>query len=107
MNTHNVNVKTAAIESTERYGEGQNPYSISMAEGEKGTDYDNFECYVFDSLKALQAFRKSYPEKMKHEYSYQLSRYGMSNGRYKNIDIVCADHYKQFVKKVKASGINI
>ncbi|HDM8341991.1 TPA: hypothetical protein U5D81_003852, partial [Yersinia enterocolitica] len=49
MNTHNVNVKTAALESTERYGEGQNPYSISMAEGEKGTDYDNFECYVFDS----------------------------------------------------------
>ncbi|WP_167337958.1 hypothetical protein, partial [Yersinia pekkanenii] len=82
-------------------------YSINMAEGEKGTHYADFECYGFDSLKALQKFRKSFPEKMKGEYCYQLSTCAMSNGRYKNIDIVSADHYKQFIKLVKASGINI
>ncbi|HFO2534812.1 TPA: hypothetical protein ACHJX8_004469 [Yersinia enterocolitica] len=107
MNTHKVNVKTAALESTERYGEGPNLYSINMAEGEKGTDYDDFECYGFDSLKALQAFRQSYPEKMKNEYAYELSKLGVSNGRHKNITLVSASHYKQFIKQVKALGIDI
>jgi hypothetical protein len=107
MNTQNINVKTATPKSTERYGEGQSQYTINMAEGEKGTDYADFECYGFDSLKALQEFRKSFPEKMKNEYHYQLSTCEFSDGRYKNIDIVSADHYKQFVKKVKASGVTI
>ncbi|MFV8801883.1 hypothetical protein ACNSO8_25215 [Yersinia sp. LJYL362] len=82
-------------------------HSILMAEGEKGTDPADFDISEFDSLKALQEFRKSYPEKMKNEYCYQLNSCVISSGRYRNIDIVCADHYKQFVKKVKASGVNI
>ncbi|MFT2798507.1 hypothetical protein [Serratia sp. N21D137] len=105
MNTHNV--KTAALESSERYGEGQHPYTINMAEGEKGTDYADFECYAFGSLKELQKFRKSFPEKMRNQCYYQLSTCAISNGRYKNIDIVSADHYKQFIKQVKASGVSI
>ncbi|AVX40630.1 TPA: hypothetical protein ACHJX8_003716 [Yersinia enterocolitica] len=93
-------------ESTERYGEGQNHYTLNIAEGEKGTGYADFECYGFDSLKALQGFRKSFPEKMKNEYHYQLSQCVMSKGRYRNIDIVTAKHYKKFIKLVKASGVN-
>ncbi|WP_217694423.1 hypothetical protein, partial [Yersinia enterocolitica] len=107
MNTQNINVKTATPKSTERYGEEPNLYSISMAEGEKGTDYADFECYGFDSLKALQKFRSSFPEKMKNEYVYDLSKLGVSNGRHRNITIVSASHYKQFIKQVKALGIDI
>ncbi|MGE4687784.1 hypothetical protein [Yersinia enterocolitica] len=107
MNTQNVNVKTATPKSTERYGEEPNLYSINMAEGEKGTDYADFECYGFDSLKALQEFRKSFPEKMKNEYVYDLSKLEVSNGRHRNITIVSASHYKQFIKQVKALGIEI
>ncbi|HHH1604265.1 TPA: hypothetical protein ACPZST_000619 [Yersinia enterocolitica] len=107
MNTQNVNVKTATPKSSERYGEEPNLYSINMAEGEKGTDYADFECYGFDSLKALQKFRKSFPEKMKSEYAYELSKLGVSNGRHRNITIISASHYKKFVKEIKASGLNI
>ncbi|AUQ43882.1 hypothetical protein ACW6B4_003198 [Yersinia ruckeri] len=101
------NIPNATPKSSDIYGEEPNPYSIDMAEGKKGAAPADFECYGFDSLKALQEFRKSFPEKMKNEYCYQLSTYAMSNGRYQIIGIVSADHYKQFVKKVKASGINI
>lgn len=105
MNTQNV--KTAAHESSERYGEEPNQYSINMAEGGKGTDYADFECYGFNSLKELQEFRKSFPEKMKNEYGYELSKLAISNGRYKKITIVSASHYKQFVKKVKTLEVVI
>ncbi|CNL73863.1 MULTISPECIES: hypothetical protein [Yersinia] len=101
------NIPNVTPKYSERYGEESNLYSINMAEGEKGTDYADFECYGFDSLKALQEFRKSFPEKMKDEYHYQLSKCAMLNGRYKNIDIVTAKHVKKFIKLVKASGISI
>ncbi|WP_447874212.1 hypothetical protein [Serratia fonticola] len=105
MSTQNVN--TAAHESSERYEEEQNRYTINMAEGEKGTDYEDFDTYRFSSLNELQKLRKSFPEKMMNEYGYELSKLAISNGRYKNITIVSASHYKQFVKKVKAAGVVI
>ncbi|NCG53633.1 hypothetical protein GWK46_20285 [Serratia fonticola] len=107
MNTQNVNVKTATPRHPKRYGEEPTQYSINMAEGEKGTDYADFDCYGFNSLKELQKFRKSFPEKMKNEYDYQLGKLAISNGRYRNITIVSASHYKQFIKQVKALGIEI
>lgn len=105
MNTHNV--KTAALESSERWGEEQNPFVINLAEGVRGADYADYDVYEFKSLKELQKFRKLFPEKMRNQYYYQLSTCAISNGRYKNIDIVSADHYKQFIKQVKVSGVSI
>lgn len=101
------NIPNVTPKSSQKYGEETNLYSITMAEGEKGTDPDDFECYGFDSLKALQKFRSSFPEKMKNEYVYDLSKLGVSNGRHRNITIVSANHYKQFIKQVKALGIDI
>ncbi|MGE4995758.1 hypothetical protein AB8896_21090 [Yersinia enterocolitica] len=101
------NIPNVTPKSSQKYGEETNLYSITMAEGEKGTDPDDFECYGFDSLNALQEFRKSFPEIMKNEYHYQLSKCAMSNGRYKNIDIVTAKHVKKFIKQVKALEISI
>ncbi|MBS0057642.1 hypothetical protein [Yersinia sp. Marseille-Q3913] len=78
-------------------------HTIYMAEGEKKADHANFELYGFESLKELQVFRKAYPEKMKEEYHYELSSNAQTNGK----NIVTANHYKKFIKLVKASGISI
>ncbi|MFS7282059.1 hypothetical protein AB6867_26440 [Serratia proteamaculans] len=105
MNTQNVNVKTATPKHPKRYGEGQSHYTILMAEGERGTDHADFDVCEFHSLKELQEFRKSYPEKMKNEYSYLLSSGTQPSGRH--IGVVSAEHYKKFIKLVNASGITI
>ncbi|HEY1844478.1 MAG TPA: hypothetical protein VGH05_06410, partial [Buttiauxella sp.] len=68
MNTQNV--KTAAPESTERWGK---KYQILLAEGVRGDEPEDYEVYGFETLKELQAFRKRYPEQMKMAYSYTLS----------------------------------
>ena len=68
---------------------------ICMAEWLKGTDPRDAEVYEFASIEELAAFRKSYPEIMKKEYSYALSeRYGNR--------LASAEHFKQFVKAARA-----
>ncbi|WP_447889578.1 hypothetical protein [Serratia fonticola] len=108
MNTHNV--KTAALESSERWGEEQNPFVINLAEGVRGADYADYDVYEFKSLKELQKFRKAYPEKMKHEYNYALTKTVNPVGDSfigKSIVIVSEAHFKKFIKQVKASGVSI
>ncbi|EYU16516.1 MULTISPECIES: hypothetical protein [Photorhabdus] len=80
-------------------------YSILIAEGIKSSDYADYDVMEFLSLKDLQKYRASHPEKMKYKYSYLLSSGIRQDGRH--IGIVNADHFKKFVKRVKESGINI
>ncbi len=100
MNTQNV--KTAAPESTERWGK---KYEILLAEGVKGGKPEEYDVYGFETLKALQAFRKKYPEQMKMAYSYTLSSGTTKAGSH--ISVCDAEHFKAFNKLVKASGIEI
>ncbi|MBN3262973.1 hypothetical protein [Pectobacterium brasiliense] len=105
MNTQNVNVKTATQEPSERCGQNQKDYVILMAEGVKGTPYEDFDVCEFRSLKELMGFRRQFPEEMKNEYSYMLSEGTQKNGAH--ISVVGAVHCKKFIKLVQETGISI
>ncbi len=95
---HTQNIKTAASESSKRWGEDM---EILMAEGKKGIAPEDYEVYGFSSMTELKEFRRRYPEEMKYSYSYFLS------GGKKRGELICllsADHYKKFIKLAKAAG---
>ncbi|MDC9152369.1 hypothetical protein PSK29_25415 [Escherichia coli] len=59
----------------------------------------------FSSLTELKKYRKSHPEKMAFSYSYALSR-GVDT-QFRHINIAEADHFKQFLRQIKRTGLDI
>ncbi|MDU1199084.1 hypothetical protein [Kluyvera ascorbata] len=103
MNTQNVNVKTAAPESSRKIG-GKTTYIILVAENEKNS-VEEWDVLEFDTLAALKAMRRSSPEKMKNQYFYALSC-GVDK-QFQHQNVVEANHFKQFVRQIAIKGINV
>ena len=103
MHTRNVNVRTAAPESSRKIG-GKPTYIILVAENEKNSA-DEGDVFEFDTLDALKAMRRSSPEKMKNQYFYALS--GGVDKQFQHKNVVEANHFKQFVRLMKREGFCI
>ena len=103
MHTRNVNVRTAAPESSRKIG-GKPTYIILVAENEKNSA-DEWDVLEFETLGALKAMRRSSPEKMKNQYFYALS--GGVDKQFQHKNVVEANHFKQFVRLIKREGFCI
>ncbi len=104
MSTRNINLKTAAQESSRKLGGNPAPYTILIAEREKNSE-EEWDVLEFSSLTELKKYRKNSPEKMRFNYSYALCR-GM-NKQFRYINVAEADHFKQFLRQIACSGIDI
>jgi len=105
MHTHNVNVKTATEESSRKMGvKYPSPLLILLAEGEKNSQ-EEMDVMEFGSLAALKAYRRSCPEKMKGLYSYIVS--AGTDKDFHHVEVVAADHFRQFVRRIGRMGITI
>ncbi|WP_313108000.1 hypothetical protein [Pseudescherichia vulneris] len=102
MHTQNVNVKTAAQESSRKMGEKTSSYIILVSEKERDSE-EEWDVMDFEALADLKEFRRRYPEKMKCQY-----RYGLSSGvdeQFRYVLVTKADHFKQFVRQLERLGI--
>lgn len=104
MHTRNVNVKTAAQESSRKMGGKPVSYTILVAEKKNNVE-DEWDVMEFSSLTELKKYRKSYPEKMRFNYAYALSR-GVDK-QFRHINVAEADHFKQFVRLIERTGFDI
>ncbi|HCA5778210.1 TPA: hypothetical protein MXQ93_005417, partial [Klebsiella pneumoniae] len=64
MSTRNINLKTAAQESSRKLGGNPAPYTILIAEREKNSE-EEWDVLEFSSLTELKKYRKNSPEKMR------------------------------------------
>ena len=104
MHTQNVNVKTAAQESSRKMGGKPQSYTLLVAENEKNST-EEWDVMEFHTLAELKKMRKSCPETMNCSYAYALSS-GVDK-QFRHINVVEADHFKQFVRLIERSGIAI
>jgi hypothetical protein len=104
MNTQNVNVKTAAQESSRKICENPLLLTILVAENDKNSTAE-WDVMEFSSLAEVIKMRRSSPEQMKREYFYAVSR-GVDK-QFSHIHVVEACHFKQFVRQIKRQGIAI
>ena len=104
MHTRNVNVKTAAQESSRKMGGKPVSYTILIAETKKNAEEEH-DVMEFSSLMALKKYRRSYPEKMGFSYFYALSS-GIDK-QFRHINVAEADHFKQFLRQIECSGVDI
>lgn len=105
MHTRNVNVKTAAQESSMKMGvKNPSPLLILLAEGEKSSQ-EEMDVMEFGSLAALKDYRRRNPEKMKGVYHYIVS--AGTDKHFHHVEVVGADHFKQFVRRIERMGITI
>lgn len=100
MYTQNVNVKTAAQESSRKIGGKTVSYTILVAEQKK-----NAEEEPDGSLAELKKLRRRCPETMRCTYFYALSS-GVDK-QFRHIHVAEADHFKQFVRLIEREGIDI
>ncbi|WP_242390031.1 hypothetical protein [Kosakonia cowanii] len=107
MHTQNVNIKTAAQESTRKMGGKTASLTILIAENETGTSVPDSEWDVmaFSSLAELTKMRRRNPEKMKGRYHYALS--GGVDEQFRHVHLVEADHFRQFAREMKRQGFSI
>lgn len=106
MHTRNVNVKTAAPESSRKIGGNAPSYLLLVSENATGTGAaEEWDVMEFHTLAELKKMRRSCPEKMKGQYFYALSS-GVDK-QFRHIHVVEADHFKQFVRLIERSGIAI
>jgi len=106
MNTQNVNIKTAAHESSRKMVGKPLSLIILVAENETGMiSNEEWDVMEFSSLAELQKMRRRHPEKMKGRYFYALSS-GVDE-QFSHVHIVEADHFKQFERQIKRKGISI
>ena len=103
MNTRNVNVKTAAQESSRKMGKTVS-YTLLVAEKKKNVE-EEWDVMEFSSLVALKKYRRSHPEKMSFSYGYALSR-GVDT-QFRHINVAEADHFKQFWRQIERAGFDI
>ncbi|ELE9734872.1 hypothetical protein RM401_003886 [Enterobacter kobei] len=104
MHTRNVNVRTAAPESSRKIGGKTVSYTILVAEQKKNSA-EEADVLEFSSLAELKKLRRRAPEKMSVSYFYALSS-GV-NKEFSHIHVVEADHFKQFVRLIERAGIDI
>ena len=104
MHTRNVNVKTAAQESSRKMGGKPVSYTILIAETKKNVEEEH-DVMEFSSLMALKKYRRSYPEKMGFSYFYALSS-GIDK-QFRHINVAEAEHFKQFLRQIACSGVDI
>ncbi|HCP8550578.1 TPA: hypothetical protein OMI13_004443 [Escherichia coli] len=91
MSTRNIHVNTAL-------------YTLLVAERKKNTG-EEWDVLEFSSLTELKKYLKSHPEKMAFSYSYALSR--VVDTKFRHINVVEADHFKQFLRRIKRAGLDI
>ncbi|EPO6588751.1 hypothetical protein EJD93_21350 (plasmid) [Cronobacter sakazakii] len=104
MHTQNVNVKTAAQESSRKIGGKPVSYRILVADMPKKAE-EEWDVMEFSSLAELKKFRRCCPEKMSLIYGYALSS-GVDK-QFRHINVIEADHFKQFVRLIERAGIDI
>ncbi|ARF52400.1 hypothetical protein [Pantoea stewartii] len=104
MHTQNVNVRTAAPESSRKIGGKPVSYTILVAEQKKNSD-EEADVLEFSSLAELKKLRRSCPETMNCSYSYVLSS-GVDK-QFRHINVAEADHFKQFARLIARAGIDI
>ncbi|QFH87946.1 hypothetical protein FR760_24240 (plasmid) [Enterobacter hormaechei] len=105
MHTRNVNVRTATIESSRKIGGKPVSYTILVAEKNKNAaPEEEWDVMELDTLAALKKFRRACPETMSCSYQYALSS-GV-DGHFRHINVVEADHFKQFVRQIARAGID-
>ncbi|CCI78526.1 unnamed protein product [Klebsiella pneumoniae subsp. rhinoscleromatis SB3432] len=104
MHTRNVNVKTAAQESSRKMGGKPVSYRILVADMPKNAE-EEWDVMEFSSLAVLKKFRRRCPEKMSFIYGYALSS-GVDK-QFQHINVIEADHFKQFVRLIEHAGIDI
>lgn len=101
---HTRNVKTAAQESSRKMGGKAVSYTILVADKPKNSE-EEWDVMEFRSLVALKKYRRSHPEKMSFSYGYALSR-GVDK-QFCHINVAEADHFKQFLRQIECSGVDI
>ncbi|ARA29563.1 hypothetical protein AM444_24335 (plasmid) [Enterobacter cloacae complex sp.] len=104
MHTRNVNVKTAAQESSRKMGGKTVSYTILVAETKKNSEEES-DVLEFSSLAELKKLRRRCPETMRCTYFYALSS-GVDK-QFRHIHVAEADHFKQFVRLIERAGIDI
>lgn len=105
MHTQNVNVRTAAQESSRKMGVKPVSYTILVAEKKKSAaPEEEWDVMEFNTLAALKKLRRVCPETMSCRYQYALSS-GVDK-QFRHINVVEADHFKQFVRQIARAGID-
>jgi hypothetical protein len=104
MYTQNVNVKTAAQESSRKIGEKRVSYTFLVAERKKNSAEEP-DVLEFSSPAELKKLRRNCPETMRCTYFYALSS-GVDK-QFRHIHVAEADHFKQFVRLIERAGIDI
>ncbi|PYZ20283.1 hypothetical protein DNK77_29435 [Enterobacter cloacae complex sp.] len=104
MYTQNVNVKTAAQESSRKIGGKTVSYTFLVAEQKKNSAEEP-DVLEFSSLAELKKLRRRCPETMRCTYFYALSS-GVDK-QFRHIHVAEADHFKQFVRLITREGIDI
>ncbi|ENB7197626.1 hypothetical protein [Enterobacter hormaechei] len=104
MHTRNVNVKTAAQESSRKMGGKTVSYTLLVAETKKNSEEES-DVLEFSSLAELKKLRRRCPETMRCTYFYALSS-GVDK-QFRHIHVAEADHFKQFVRLIERAGIDI
>ena len=104
MHTRNVNVKTAAPESSRKIGGKTVSYTILVAETKKNSAEEP-DVLEFSSLAELKKLRRRCPETMRCTYFYALSS-GVDK-QFRHIHVAESDHFKQFVRLIMRAGIYI
>ncbi|EDU0272421.1 hypothetical protein ACFDWB_003852 [Salmonella enterica] len=80
-------------------------FIILVAENENAATQEDWDVMEFSSLAELKKLRKRHPEKMKGRYFYALSR-GV-DAQFRHVHVTEADHFKQFMRQIKNTGLTI
>nr|WP_274066408.1 hypothetical protein [Klebsiella quasipneumoniae] len=87
----------------QKIGGNPAPYTILIAEREKIQRKSGMS--GIQQPDGAEKYRKNSPEKMRFNYSYALCR-GM-NKQFRYINVAEADHFKQFLRQIACSGVDI
>jgi hypothetical protein len=102
MHTRNVNVKTAAQESSRKMGE--KPCRTRSSSLRRKNSEEESDVLEFSSLAELKKLRRRCPETMRCTYFYALSS-GVDK-QFRHIHVAEAN-FKQFVRLIERAGIDI
>ncbi|XIZ32582.1 hypothetical protein AB2H74_23990 (plasmid) [Escherichia coli] len=91
MSTRNIHVNIAS-------------YTLLVA-GKKKYTGEEWDVLEFSSLTELKNIAKATRKRWPFSYSYALSR-GVDT-QFRHINIAEADHFKQFLRQIKRTGLDI
>lgn len=105
MQTRNISARNAAPESSGMTGGKPVSFTILVAEKKKNSvAEEEWDVMEFNTLAALKKLRRVCPETMSCRYKYALSS-GVDK-QFRHINVVEADHFKQFVRQITRAGID-